>query len=264
MDENYPQRSNYPLWVGFILTCIWFVGCGTYAARNFSSISELAANNLGDFLGGIFSPLALLWLIVTVLLQKQELQAQREELELNRQVLKLQAEELRNSAEQLQTQAQILEKQFQSQNKQKALNDIYEGIHGVCSVIISKFSSSRINVTSGGIHEIGSWIADTGLKELLEQEAYTFLLDELISRMRKTTKRIEKLADKDIAVRIVKIPSLDEMTRILSQIEKLLTIPSRENAQELDARFESDLPVPELRSEITKIKNLCRELNLVS
>ncbi|CAN0248048.1 unnamed protein product, partial [Chrysoparadoxa australica] len=47
-------------------------------------------NEIGDFLGGFFAPLAFLWFVITVLLQRGELQLTRDEMkrtrkELNRQ-----------------------------------------------------------------------------------------------------------------------------------------------------------------------------------
>lgn len=48
-------------------------------------------NTLGDFLAGIFSPLALLWLVAAVIIQSQELRLQREEIAENRRVMNDQA-----------------------------------------------------------------------------------------------------------------------------------------------------------------------------
>lgn len=66
----------------------------------------MPANEIGDFLAGAFAPLAFFWLVVTVLVQSQELKAQRHELQLTRaefaatrEVAKAQAAEAKKQAE---------------------------------------------------------------------------------------------------------------------------------------------------------------------
>jgi hypothetical protein len=66
-------------------------------------------NEFGDFLAGVFAPLAFLWLAVAVFVQREELSLQRVELEHNRNALKLQAEELRRTVEEIAAQAKSRE-----------------------------------------------------------------------------------------------------------------------------------------------------------
>lgn len=75
----------------------------------------LAANELGDYLSGVFAPIAFLWLIAAVVLQSRELAAQREVLELTqeemveqRKVSQLQMEETRKQAELISKQTEVI------------------------------------------------------------------------------------------------------------------------------------------------------------
>ncbi len=58
-----------------------------------STLKEMPLNGLGDFLAGLFGPLAFLWLVVGYYLQRTELKQ-------NTIALELQAKEMRNSVEQ--------------------------------------------------------------------------------------------------------------------------------------------------------------------
>ncbi|MHC2298215.1 hypothetical protein [Rhizobium mongolense] len=87
-------------------------GCtsGTYSC--------LTAADWGDFIAGVFAPIAFIWLVAAVWIQSQELAEQREELRLtrlefgeNRKVMREQAEEARKQAEFIGLQTKILERQ---------------------------------------------------------------------------------------------------------------------------------------------------------
>ena len=83
---------------------------------------RLDLNEAGDFFSGASAPLAFIWLVVAVFLQRSELQAQRkqleqqmeelrlgrEELKLNRDALMIQTKELRVQSESLKHQFDVL------------------------------------------------------------------------------------------------------------------------------------------------------------
>lgn len=78
----------------------------------------LTLNELGDFLAGVFAPLAFVWLTAAVLIQSEELSAQKEELALTRQELEeqrkvmiAQTDEARRQAEFIGQQTRILEQE---------------------------------------------------------------------------------------------------------------------------------------------------------
>src|SRR5262245_28131652 len=64
--------------------------------------------NLGQFVSGLFAPVAFIGLIVAVLLQSKELELQREELKETREVFKLQREEMRRAADENSQQTRIM------------------------------------------------------------------------------------------------------------------------------------------------------------
>lgn len=76
-------------------------------------LSCLPVNALGDFLAGLFAPLAFLWLAGTVFIQSRELRAQRAELELTRMVMTEQVGETRASRELFDAQTSILRKELE-------------------------------------------------------------------------------------------------------------------------------------------------------
>ncbi|OCL19730.1 hypothetical protein [Gilliamella sp. wkB171] len=83
-----------------ILGCIWL-----YSPDAFNYVNEMKFNDWGDFLGGTFGTVALFWLILGYMLQKQELQQ-------NTKALELQAEELKNTVEEYKHMVEINRRQL--------------------------------------------------------------------------------------------------------------------------------------------------------
>ena len=91
--------------IGIIVTVVYF-GLVTYFRWvDILCVGNLSLNELGDFLGGVFGPLATFWLILGFLQQGQELKQ-------NTQALKLQADEIWNSVEQQERLAKASEEQL--------------------------------------------------------------------------------------------------------------------------------------------------------
>lgn len=78
---------------GFAATGLYALAISVYAFWNWSQFASLVPNEVGDFLAGVFSPLAFLWLVLGYFQQGQELRQ-------NNEALRLQAAELKNSVEQ--------------------------------------------------------------------------------------------------------------------------------------------------------------------
>lgn len=98
---------NVVLGVIGIAVSIIYVGLAFWLLGD-KSLSTLDPNEIGDFLAGIFSPLALLWLVLGFFQQGCELRASRE-------ALKLQAKELKNSVEQQKGLVEISRQQLQAE-----------------------------------------------------------------------------------------------------------------------------------------------------
>ncbi|MCT7666790.1 hypothetical protein [Shinella kummerowiae] len=90
------------VWVVLAIWAALFVSCPPATAC-------LGLNEWGDFLAGVFAPLAFVWLAIAVVLQSAELREQRKEFKHNRNVMKAQAEEARRQAAYIGTQIQIME-----------------------------------------------------------------------------------------------------------------------------------------------------------
>ena len=94
--------------VGLLVTGLYIVLGGWLLGDDLGQIGGLELNELGDFLTGVFGPLALLWLILGFLQQGIELRQTRE-------TLALQTEELRLSVQQQRQMVEVAQRQFESE-----------------------------------------------------------------------------------------------------------------------------------------------------
>lgn len=86
--------GNKGLAVGGMITTVGYLAfIGWYWSGQWSLLLELKPNEFGDFLAGVFAPLAFLWLVLGFIQQGVELRHSAD-------ALWLQGEELRNSVEQ--------------------------------------------------------------------------------------------------------------------------------------------------------------------
>ncbi|MBB6287681.1 MULTISPECIES: hypothetical protein [unclassified Pseudomonas] len=82
------------LWVwGLAATVVYTLIFSIFVAQDFVVWKVMKLNELGDFLAGVFGPLAFLWLVLGFVQQGTELKISSD-------ALRLQAEELKNSVEQ--------------------------------------------------------------------------------------------------------------------------------------------------------------------
>jgi hypothetical protein len=179
----------YVVWVGWTVTP--GKPCGNDAQRLCSFWEQLRAldlNEFGDFLAGVFAPLAFLWLAAAVGIQSQELAAQRKELRLtrrefeqNREVAKAQAEEARKQAEYIGTQTDILEAQDYRRQQEAADAEFM----AILDVLAEKVGHDIPKIVHARLHD-GSRktfrvYADgkTDFKVLRLAEAYHDMLDLL-------------------------------------------------------------------------------------
>lgn len=72
-------------------------------------------NELGDFLAGVLTPVALFWLIFGYFLQRDEFRLQRDEFHLQTEELGLQREELEKTRETLSTQVEVMREQAEAE-----------------------------------------------------------------------------------------------------------------------------------------------------
>ena len=85
------ERRRLPV-IGLWLTALYLVGLVAYLALQGQNPADLRLNELGDFLGGVSSPLAFLWLVLGFFQQSREIR-------LSNKALHLQAREMRRSVD---------------------------------------------------------------------------------------------------------------------------------------------------------------------
>ena len=95
----------------------------------------LAANEWGDFLAGVFAPVAFFWLFAAVWLQSLELKAQREELELTRDEMKEQRRVLSAQTEYVGAQTDILRREDEQRQTARQDDFFYEHIDDIVSLL---------------------------------------------------------------------------------------------------------------------------------
>ena len=85
------ERRRLPM-IGLALSATYFVGLVIYLFVQGQNPADLRLNELGDFLGGVASPLAFLWLVLGFFQQSREIR-------LSGKALQLQAAEMKRSVD---------------------------------------------------------------------------------------------------------------------------------------------------------------------
>lgn len=98
-------KSEY---VGWLVTGLYILGVFVVVYLKRSTLPCLGLNEIGDFLAGVFGPLAFLWLVLGYLQQGRELK-------LSSEALRMQADELKASVEQQTVMARAATDQLKAQ-----------------------------------------------------------------------------------------------------------------------------------------------------
>jgi hypothetical protein len=95
---RHAKGASKVIWTATIVSVLWavlalwmFAGAAPCAEKMKLVFQCLKANERGDMLAGVFAPLALVWLVATVIIQSTELKEQRNELIEGRKVNQAQA-----------------------------------------------------------------------------------------------------------------------------------------------------------------------------
>lgn len=96
--------------IGMGVTAIYLIAMGVYIWSEWVHLLAMKPSEFGDFLAGVFGPLAIFWLVCGYLQQGVELQQ-------NTQALKLQADELKHSTRALEYQVEELKNSVQQQTR---------------------------------------------------------------------------------------------------------------------------------------------------
>lgn len=128
-------RRSRLLRVATAVTVSWLILVVFYSVvfSDFRKLSE--PNHFGDFLAGVFAPVAFFWLIVTVLMQSRELALQRRELALNRGALLLQAKELKSSVAAFKEQNSLIQEEMTAARKEVRNSELEREIQAFVRLI---------------------------------------------------------------------------------------------------------------------------------
>jgi hypothetical protein len=107
------------LFIGIGVTIIWFLGITIFCIWANFGFANKDLNTLGDFLAGIFAPIAFFWLILGYVQQGKQLDQNTKALEQQERALQLQIDEMRESVKQQTELADIQRQQLSSIVKQK-------------------------------------------------------------------------------------------------------------------------------------------------
>ncbi|MGR2923024.1 hypothetical protein [Acinetobacter sp. 1125_18A] len=91
------SKSHY--WIFILFTVFYFFILYKFFGITLVKVRSLSANEVGDFLAGVFSPLAFLFLILGYFQNTKALQMQSQELKASTDALNLQTQELANNVE---------------------------------------------------------------------------------------------------------------------------------------------------------------------
>lgn len=97
-------RKNLEFWGGLV-SAVYLIGMAVVVYFKFDNLITLDLNEIGDFLAGVFGPVAILWLVLGFLQQGRELK-------ISTAALQLQGHELKESVKQLERQAATSEERF--------------------------------------------------------------------------------------------------------------------------------------------------------
>ena len=144
------SENNKSFTVGISLTIVWIVGFFVISGitingildGRFDSFYKLDLNAKGDFLAGLFAPVAFLWLIIGSFQQQQEIAMQREE-------LKLQREELQKNTVANERQAESIQANTNHAAMQTFLmleKSLVEGLKWSLKKFITNYKADNVNV----------------------------------------------------------------------------------------------------------------------
>ena len=96
--------------LGIFGTIVWGFIVAVTLRDEWNAAQQMALNEWGDFLAGLFTPIAFLWLVLGYFLQSKELRLNTKALELQQQELARQVEETKNLVESTTRQAYAFER----------------------------------------------------------------------------------------------------------------------------------------------------------
>ncbi|MGX5700381.1 hypothetical protein ACWKWF_12365 [Acinetobacter kookii] len=103
--------------IGICVTLVWFLAITIFCILENFGFEQNNLNSLGDFLAGIFAPVAFFWLILGYVQQGKQLDQNTKALEQQERALQLQIDEMRESVKQQAELVNIQRQQFEDQQR---------------------------------------------------------------------------------------------------------------------------------------------------
>lgn len=149
LNENKGKNFLSRNWISGAVI-IYLVSVGTYALLAYFSEGEnrfLTSNEFGDFLAGVFSPLAFLFLYLGYKQNSESIRLQNEELKASTRALELQVKEMRESVEQQKIMSELQRTELEERHNSIAPILKFEGL------VLRGSSSLTFNITLKNISE---------------------------------------------------------------------------------------------------------------
>lgn len=133
--------------VGFLVLFGWLLSRTDKCPNGWEVWERLAClepNALGDTFAGAFAPVAFVWLVAAVMLQRNELKAQRQELRESREVAEAQVVEARNNVAFMEQQTHLLQAREEFERKEKTDDEFRDYVEALSDFIESSFNIIRV------------------------------------------------------------------------------------------------------------------------
>lgn len=199
-------------------------------------------NEVGDFLAGIFAPLAFLWLATAVFIQQNELAAQRQELRDSRKVALQQVAEARRNVTYISEQTKMLVDQRQRAEHLETDTDIEELLSLFCKIFEQDISYFKID---DGASDTDPWGTNAfryvfplvpEMRDKIE-EAY-----KCVEQVREAERVAVGISDNDASHLVYTLDqnALDSAAEIMDSISEMGVTASPPMKARLDRRSVSD------------------------
>lgn len=163
---DWAKKANW-LWAAGIFTAVYLIGALWIVGpvRIWTFVTTGFLNEVGDFLSGVFSPLAFIWLVAAVLTQRQELDETRDQFGENQKVVDAQMKTISSQNELLALQHQQAEASAKQTYKLNLFDKRFELFN-------------RLTVISEAIPTSGvDWKTAEGLRKISLESVFVFSYD---------------------------------------------------------------------------------------
>lgn len=209
------------IYLVLVAIALWWQG------QTVATFKEMAPNELGDFLAGVFAPIAFLWLVAAVLIQRRELELTRIEFEMNRTVTEKQATEAERQAQFIGRQTDLLTAES-AERAQNRLDELYRERSRSLVLAMNSMADLAIECRDriGPRHTFETY-------RLFPRSEYTF--DHLLTGLQ----RIDSLFREREIISAFDPQRLDRLLEVLVSIDDMLPSVSsmaKEDASNYDYR----------------------------